>query len=294
VRPQLGSHGGDVHLVSVDEQTGVVRLRLDGTCDGCPASSATLELAVADAIRAEAPEVAEIAVDDAQERRRPALQRVRASSDRPGGPRDRRRPAPLRRPRDAPRRRSAAICASRRSRGEHPHLVDCRSRRLLCACAPCALLFDHAARSRGRFKRVPTERRRLRDLRLGADFWERLQIPVRLAFFFENSDVQQGRRVLSRARPAPPSRCCRSTRGARSVAANPALGTLEADVEACCCATARRAARVLPGADRRLLCAHRLVRRTGRASRAAPRPGARSTASSPISRERARRGGGAP
>ena len=68
VRPQLGAHGGDVHLVSVDEKSGVVRLRLDGTCDGCPASSATLELAVATAIRAEAPEVREIAVDGAPSR----------------------------------------------------------------------------------------------------------------------------------------------------------------------------------------------------------------------------------
>ena len=66
VRPQLGAHGGDVHLVSVDEKSGVVKLRLDGTCDGCPASSATLELAVASAIRAEAPEVREIAVDGAK------------------------------------------------------------------------------------------------------------------------------------------------------------------------------------------------------------------------------------
>ena len=65
-RPQLGAHGGDVHLVSVDEKSGVVRLRLDGTCNGCPASSATLELAVASAIRAEAPEVREIAVDGAK------------------------------------------------------------------------------------------------------------------------------------------------------------------------------------------------------------------------------------
>jgi Fe-S cluster biogenesis protein NfuA len=64
VRPQLGSHGGDVHLVSVDERTGDVRLRLDGTCDGCPASSATLQHAVAGAIRAEAPEVGEISVED--------------------------------------------------------------------------------------------------------------------------------------------------------------------------------------------------------------------------------------
>jgi Fe-S cluster biogenesis protein NfuA len=66
VRPALGSHGGDVHLVSVDEETGVVRLRLEGSCDGCPASSATLRHLVSDAIRSEAPEVAEIAVDDAK------------------------------------------------------------------------------------------------------------------------------------------------------------------------------------------------------------------------------------
>jgi Fe-S cluster biogenesis protein NfuA/nitrite reductase/ring-hydroxylating ferredoxin subunit len=65
VRPYLGSHGGDVHLVGVDETTGVVRLRLDGSCDGCPASSATLQMAVAGAIRAEAPEVTDISVDDA-------------------------------------------------------------------------------------------------------------------------------------------------------------------------------------------------------------------------------------
>jgi Fe-S cluster biogenesis protein NfuA/nitrite reductase/ring-hydroxylating ferredoxin subunit len=64
VRPYLGSHGGDVHLVSVDEETGAVRLRLDGSCDGCPASAATLQLAVAGAIRAEAPEVTDISVDD--------------------------------------------------------------------------------------------------------------------------------------------------------------------------------------------------------------------------------------
>jgi Fe-S cluster biogenesis protein NfuA/nitrite reductase/ring-hydroxylating ferredoxin subunit len=65
VRPYLGSHGGDVHLVGVDEMTGVVRLRLEGSCDGCPASSATLQMAVAGAIRAEAPEVTDITVDDA-------------------------------------------------------------------------------------------------------------------------------------------------------------------------------------------------------------------------------------
>jgi Fe-S cluster biogenesis protein NfuA/nitrite reductase/ring-hydroxylating ferredoxin subunit len=55
VRPYLESHGGDVELVGVEE--GVVRLRLAGSCDGCPSSAATLELAIEDAIRKAAPEV---------------------------------------------------------------------------------------------------------------------------------------------------------------------------------------------------------------------------------------------
>jgi Fe-S cluster biogenesis protein NfuA/nitrite reductase/ring-hydroxylating ferredoxin subunit len=62
VRPYLGSHAGDVELVSVDAE-GVVRLRLLGTCRGCPSSRATLEHTIEAAIEAAAPEVARIEVD---------------------------------------------------------------------------------------------------------------------------------------------------------------------------------------------------------------------------------------
>jgi Fe-S cluster biogenesis protein NfuA len=64
VRPYLRSHGGEVALVEVRD--GAVRLRLQGSCSGCPASRTTLELAVADAIRRAAPEVEEIHADDAE------------------------------------------------------------------------------------------------------------------------------------------------------------------------------------------------------------------------------------
>lgn len=60
VRPYLGSHGGDVHLLGVDGD--VVRLRFDGSCKSCPSSSVTLELAVEDAVRAAAPEISSIEV----------------------------------------------------------------------------------------------------------------------------------------------------------------------------------------------------------------------------------------
>jgi Fe-S cluster biogenesis protein NfuA/nitrite reductase/ring-hydroxylating ferredoxin subunit len=60
VRPYLGSHGGDVSLLGVDD--GVVRLQFQGSCKSCPSSSVTLELAVEDAVRAAAPEISSIEV----------------------------------------------------------------------------------------------------------------------------------------------------------------------------------------------------------------------------------------
>ncbi|MGH3597297.1 MAG: NifU family protein, partial [Mycobacterium sp.] len=60
VRPYLGSHGGDVHLIDIVGDT--VRLQFAGSCKSCPSSAVTLELAVEDAIRAAAPEVASIEV----------------------------------------------------------------------------------------------------------------------------------------------------------------------------------------------------------------------------------------
>jgi len=62
VRPYLGSHGGDVELLEVSD-AGVVRLRLLGSCDGCPSSSVTLKLAVEGAIEAAAPEITTIEVE---------------------------------------------------------------------------------------------------------------------------------------------------------------------------------------------------------------------------------------
>ncbi len=64
VRPYLGSHGGDVDLLEVDDD--VVRLAFTGSCKSCPSSAVTLELAVEDAVRAAAPEISAIEVVAAQ------------------------------------------------------------------------------------------------------------------------------------------------------------------------------------------------------------------------------------
>jgi Fe-S cluster biogenesis protein NfuA len=61
VRPYLRSHGGDVELLQVVE--GVVRLRMQGSCHGCPSSAMTLKLAIEEAIYEKAPDVAGIEVE---------------------------------------------------------------------------------------------------------------------------------------------------------------------------------------------------------------------------------------
>lgn len=58
VRPYLGSHGGDVELLDISD--GVVRLAFSGSCRSCPSSTATLELAVRDAICTAAPEIVRV------------------------------------------------------------------------------------------------------------------------------------------------------------------------------------------------------------------------------------------
>jgi Fe-S cluster biogenesis protein NfuA len=63
VRPYLDSHGGNVELLSVAD--GVVRLRLQGTCRGCPSSAETLKLAIESAIYDAAPEILSIEAEGA-------------------------------------------------------------------------------------------------------------------------------------------------------------------------------------------------------------------------------------
>jgi Fe-S cluster biogenesis protein NfuA/nitrite reductase/ring-hydroxylating ferredoxin subunit len=55
VRPYLESHGGNVELLGVEG--GVARVRMEGSCDGCPSSAVTLKLAIEEAILKAAPDL---------------------------------------------------------------------------------------------------------------------------------------------------------------------------------------------------------------------------------------------
>ena len=70
VRPYLESHGGNVELLGVHD--GVARLRMQGSCSGCPASAMTLKLAIEDAIYKMAPDIDSVEAEGVEEQSTPA------------------------------------------------------------------------------------------------------------------------------------------------------------------------------------------------------------------------------
>ena len=70
VRPYLKSHGGNVEFLGVEG--GVARLRMQGSCSGCPSSTMTLKLAIEEAIQKTAPDIEGIEAEGVAEEPKPA------------------------------------------------------------------------------------------------------------------------------------------------------------------------------------------------------------------------------
>jgi hypothetical protein len=114
---------------------------------------------------------------------------------------------------------------------EHRHVLDLENRNLLCACRACALLFDRRAAGGGHWRLVPERRLRLDDFRMPDDQWDRLQIPVDMAFFFHNTGA--GRVMAYYPSPMGPTESQLELEAWNELeAANEILGSLEPDVEA--------------------------------------------------------------
>ena len=58
IRPSLQADGGDVLLVSVEDN--VVKVKLTGACGGCPYSQMTLKNGIETIIKQEIPEIVEV------------------------------------------------------------------------------------------------------------------------------------------------------------------------------------------------------------------------------------------
>ncbi len=116
---------------------------------------------------------------------------------------------------------SAALAA------EHQHLIEPASRRLLCACDACAVLFSDTTK----YRRVPRRVRSLPGLHLDDARWAGLAVPIGLAFFFHSSAA--GQVVAVYPSPAGPTEVLLDAGAWEDlVRDNPALGDMEPDVEA--------------------------------------------------------------
>jgi hypothetical protein len=112
---------------------------------------------------------------------------------------------------------------------DHPHLVELASRRILCACDACALLFDGTQRSK--FKRVSRNIRFLPEFEMTDAEWNNLAIPINLAFFFHSSI--EGRMVALYPSPAGAVESLLPLDSWNAIVEkNRVLGRLQSDIEA--------------------------------------------------------------
>ncbi len=58
IRPALAADGGNVELVDVDD--GVIKLRLQGACVGCPMSQMTLQMGIERELRKQLPDIKKV------------------------------------------------------------------------------------------------------------------------------------------------------------------------------------------------------------------------------------------
>ncbi|MCQ2559241.1 MAG: NifU family protein [Clostridia bacterium] len=58
IRPMLQNDGGDVELMEVKD--GIVTVKLQGACGGCPMATLTLKNGIEKALKQEIPEVKEV------------------------------------------------------------------------------------------------------------------------------------------------------------------------------------------------------------------------------------------
>ncbi len=60
IRPHIQGDGGDIELVSAEEDSGKVSVRLKGACKSCPMSQMTLKMGVERTLKEQVPEVTEV------------------------------------------------------------------------------------------------------------------------------------------------------------------------------------------------------------------------------------------
>lgn len=114
---------------------------------------------------------------------------------------------------------------------QHRHLLELKSRELLCVCIPCSILFDRKAASMGQFRLIPDRRLFLDSFHLPDHLWAGLNVPVDIVFFARSSAEQ--RVIAYYPSPLGPTESTlRLAAWQELAAANALLKEMESDVEA--------------------------------------------------------------
>jgi hypothetical protein len=134
---------------------------------------------------------------------------------------------------DAPKPRLGERCemCATPIEDEHSHVVNVESRKLMCTCRACYFLFTAPGAARGKMRAVPERYRYLPGFSLDEATWAELQLPVRTAFFFRNSE--SGKFTAFYPSPAGATESLLALDALSELQArNPVLAELEPDVEA--------------------------------------------------------------
>lgn len=122
------------------------------------------------------------------------------------------------------------LCSERIAH-QHRHLLEVAAREVRCVCYPCSVLFDRDAAGEGRFKLIPDRHLFLPQFSMTDALWERLRVPVGMAFFFHSTRMEQP--VAFYPGPAGATQALLEPEvWAEVVQRNPLLQSLKPDVEA--------------------------------------------------------------
>ncbi|HXB66106.1 MAG TPA: DUF5947 family protein [Solirubrobacteraceae bacterium] len=214
VRPYMESHGGNVELLSLER--GVARIRLQGSCSHCSASTVTLEQAIKGALEERAPDLEGLEVEGVTPQAAagaglpiPAggcapvgVELPLMGSQPPARPVGNGLPLMGSQPPARPAGRAMPILDSRspatRTGGaheglcdicgvdipaDHRHLLQLAERRIVCACESCWGMRS----GEGDYRPTGARTLWLADLDLPDDLWASFQIPIGLAFFMSST-----------------------------------------------------------------------------------------------------------
>lgn len=119
------------------------------------------------------------------------------------------------------------FCSSALAR-QHRHLLELATRKIICACDPCALRFENVV---GRWKLIPRDTRVLADFRLEDAQWDALALPINLAFLLRRTP--QNKVAALYPSPAGATESLLTLESWETlVRDNPVLGQMQPDVEA--------------------------------------------------------------